>query len=256
MGVVPGDSLSARVGAVWVQLEADVRTYVADEGTTPVTTFLVLGAICWTTAQFSAFSIFRYDRGGPAVMAIGTVLFLNVGLESVVDVSERLPTVPMLVVATFRSDFAPPWVHRSHVTPITLNRLELPEVRAIVTNLAGAPRWLYESVYCQRGQAENLIKMHKSQLASDRTSCRSPIANQVRLVLHTAAYWLMLTLRDAVPKTHQLSKAEFATLRLHLLKIGARVTETVSRVRLAFAAACPQAELFRHLAGVLQPAAP
>jgi hypothetical protein len=41
------------------------------------------------------------------------------------------------------------------------------------------------------GQAENLIKRHKSQLASDRTSCRSPLANQMRLILHTAAYWLM-----------------------------------------------------------------
>src|SRR5712691_7136879 len=41
--------------------------------------------------------------------------------------------------------------------------------------------------------AENLIKLHKAQLASDRTSCRSPLANQMRLILHTAAYWLMLT---------------------------------------------------------------
>ena len=47
---------------------------------------------------------------------------------------------------------------------------------------------LYDSLYCARGQAENLIKLHKSQLASDRTSCRSALANQVRLVLHTAAY--------------------------------------------------------------------
>jgi len=98
--------------------------------------------------------------------------------------------------------------------------------------------------------------MHKSQLASDRTSCRSPIANQVRLVLHTAAYWLMLTLRDAVPGTHHLRNAEFATLRLRLLKLGARVTETVSRIRLAFAAACPEASLFRGIAITLQPAGP
>jgi len=47
---------------------------------------------------------------------------------------------------------------------------------------------------------ENLIKLHKSQLASDRTSCRAPLANQMRLILHTAAYWLMLELRDAIPK--------------------------------------------------------
>jgi hypothetical protein len=71
-------------------------------------------------------------------------------------------------------------------------------------------------IYCARGQAENLIKMHKSQLACDRTSCRSPIANQVRLVLLTAAYWM---------KSHQLAKAEFAMLPLRLLKLGARVTE-------------------------------
>uniref|UniRef100_UPI0019543350 transposase n=3 Tax=Gammaproteobacteria TaxID=1236 RepID=UPI0019543350 len=83
-----------------------------------------------------------------------------------------------------------------------------------------------------------------------------PIANQVRLVLHTAAYWLMLTLRDAVPRIHHLSKAEFATLRLRLLKLGARVTETASRIRLAFAAACPEASLVRAIAVTLQPAGP
>jgi Transposase DDE domain group 1 len=58
----------------------------------------------------------------------------------------------------------------------------------------------YDNLYCGRGQAENLIKLHKSQLASDRTGCRSALANQVRLVLHTAAYWLVLAVRDAIPK--------------------------------------------------------
>lgn len=131
------------------------------------------------------------------------------------------------------------------------------DIRFVVTNLGeGSAEHIYNVIYCARGQAENLIKMHKSQLASDRTSCRSPIANQVRLILHTAAYWLMLTLRDAVPATDCLRKAEFATLRLRLLKLGARVTETASRIRIAFAAAYPEADLFRHLAGVLQPAAP
>ena len=131
------------------------------------------------------------------------------------------------------------------------------DIRFVVTNLAnGSAEHIYDVIYCARGQAENLIKMHKSQLASDRTCCRSPIANQVRLVLHTAAYWLMLTLREAVPKAHQLSKAEFVTLRLRLLKLGARVSETGSRIRLAFAAACPEARLFRAIAITLQPAPP
>lgn len=78
------------------------------------------------------------------------------------------------------------------------------DIRFVVTSLAaGTPKHIYEVLYCARGQAENLIKLHKSQLASDRTSCRAPLANQVRLVLHTAAYWLILTLRDAIPKAQK-----------------------------------------------------
>ena len=131
------------------------------------------------------------------------------------------------------------------------------DIRFVVTNLEhGSPEWLYDSLYCARGQAENLIKLHKTQLASDRTSCRSAVANQVRLVLHTAAYWLMLAVRDAIPKARDLAKAEFATLRLRLLKIAARVVETASRVRLAFAACCPEADLFRGLPTALMPCGP
>ncbi len=131
------------------------------------------------------------------------------------------------------------------------------DIRFVVTSFAqpGA-EWVYASLYCARGQAENLIKLHKTQLASDRTSCRSPIANQLRLLLHTAAYWLMLTLRDRIPKPHPLAQAEFATLRLHLLKIAGRVIETASRLRIAFAAACPHAALFRGIARSFQPAGP
>ena len=105
-------------------------------------------------------------------------------------------------------------------------------------------------------RAENLIKLHKTQLASDRTSCRSPLANQVRLVLHTGAYWLMLRLRYAIPKPQPLATAEFTTLRMRLLKIAARISETASRVRIAFAAACPEADLFASLARCLHPALP
>ena len=131
------------------------------------------------------------------------------------------------------------------------------DIRFVVTNIEhGSAEWIYDSLYCARGQAENLIKLHKSQLASDRTSCRSATANQVRLVLHTAAYWLMLTVRDAIPKTRDLANAEFTTLRLRLIKIAARVIETASRVRLAFAACCPEADLFHGLPGALAPLGP
>jgi hypothetical protein len=131
------------------------------------------------------------------------------------------------------------------------------DIRYVVTNLpGGTAEWLYDSLYCARGQAENLIKLHKSELASDRTSCRSPLANQVRLVLHTAAYWVLLTVRDAIPSPQPLAGAQFKTLQLHLIKIAARVTETATRVRIAFAAACPNADLFSGLVRSFLPAGP
>jgi hypothetical protein len=140
---------------------------------------------------------------------------------------------------------------------IEATRLGL-DIRFVVTNIDyGSAEWLYESLYCARGQAENLIKLRKTQLASDRTSCRSALAKQVRLVLlHTAAYWLMLAVRDAIPAASDLAKAEFATLRLRLLKIAARVVEMATRVRLAFAAACPEADLFASLPAALMPRGP
>ena len=131
------------------------------------------------------------------------------------------------------------------------------DIRFVVTSVeTGSAEHIYETLYCARGQAENLIKLHKAQLASDRTSCRSPLANQMRLILHTAAYWLMLTVRNAIPKAHVLANAEFDTIRLRLLKLGARVIETAARVRLAFAAACPDAGLIRHIAAALMPTGP
>ncbi len=83
------------------------------------------------------------------------------------------------------------------------------DIRYVVTNITtGSAENIYYTLYCARGQMENLIKLHKSQLASDRTSCRSPLANQIRLILHTAAYWLMLEFADAIRKgkfRHSLS---------------------------------------------------
>ncbi|MEA2767476.1 MAG: hypothetical protein QOD93_438 [Acetobacteraceae bacterium] len=126
------------------------------------------------------------------------------------------------------------------------------DTRYVVTNIAQCGmQWLYESLYCASGQAENLIKRHKSQLASDRTSCHSPLANQMRLILHTAAYWLMLAVRGAIPAPQTLASGEFSIIRLRLLKVAVRIKETASRVRLAFAANCPDAALFRGLVGSL-----
>ena len=105
--------------------------------------------------------------------------------------------------------------------------------RFIVTNLAGLPKSLYEKVYCARGQAENLIKAHKLHLASDRTSCTKATANQFRLLIHTAAYWLMHSLRALAPKNSFWRDAQFDTLRLGLIKVAVRVTEMVTKIKVS-----------------------
>ena len=78
------------------------------------------------------------------------------------------------------------------------------DIRYVVTTLEGTAQHLYEDVYCQRGQMENLIKLHKAQLFSDRMSCLNATANQVRLVLHTASLWLMDCVRAAILQTSSL----------------------------------------------------
>ncbi len=120
--------------------------------------------------------------------------------------------------------------------------------RFIVTNLAGAPRWLYESVYCQRGQAENLIKAHKLHLSSDRTSCTSATANQFRLLIHTAAYWLLHTLRGLAPKTSFWRDAQFDTIRIALIKVAARITEMKTRIKVALPSCYPHQTSWARLA--------
>jgi hypothetical protein len=130
------------------------------------------------------------------------------------------------------------------------------DTRYIVTSLKGGPRHLYEDVYCARGRAENWIKLHKSQLASDRTSCSSAHANQFRLILHTGAYWLMHRLRAGVVRSHALARAEFATVRLALVKIAARVSEGAARIRVMFASACPHKTAIVKLATKLRSQGP
>jgi hypothetical protein len=121
--------------------------------------------------------------------------------------------------------------------------------RFIVTNLAGLPRSLYEKLYCARGQAENLIKAHKLHLASDRTSCSKATANQFRLLIHTAAYWLMLSLRGLAPSTSFWREAQFDTIRLCLIKVAGPVTEMVTRIKVSLPTACPYQAGFVMLAG-------
>ena len=120
--------------------------------------------------------------------------------------------------------------------------------RLVVTDLAGTPRWLYEDVYRARGQAENLIKAHKLHLASDRTSCTKATANQFRPVLHTAAYWLLHTMRGLAPQASFWRDAQLDTIRLALIKVAGRVTELATRIKVALPSGYPERDSLALLA--------
>jgi hypothetical protein len=130
------------------------------------------------------------------------------------------------------------------------------DTRFVITNLADKPKRLYERIYCARGQMENLIKAHKRHLASDRTSCTSALANQFRLVLHSGTYMLLHALRAASPKRSFWRTAQFDTLRARLLKLGARVIEKATRIKVVLPSACPDKAIFARLAGAFAPSGP
>ena len=123
------------------------------------------------------------------------------------------------------------------------------DVRYVVTNLSrGKPRRLYEKLYCARGQAENFIKAHKAHLASDRTSCTTATANQFRLFLHGAAYWVLWRFRQSAPKRSPWRTAQFDTIRLRLLKLAAQVVEKTRKIVIHLPTCCPDQQIFRLLA--------
>ena len=119
--------------------------------------------------------------------------------------------------------------------------------RFVVTDMEQArTQVLYQHLYCARGQAENEIKDHKLYLKSDRTACHRFEANQFRLLLHSAAYVLLETLRREVLRTTQWASATMETIQLRLLKLGARVHECKDRITISLPSSCPVAPVLRR----------
>jgi hypothetical protein len=119
--------------------------------------------------------------------------------------------------------------------------------RFIVTSLSrkeAEARYLYEKVYCARGEMENRIKECQLDLFADRTSSHTMRANQLRLWLASMAYVLLTALRRIGLKHTQFAQATCGTIRLKLLKIGALVTISVRRIKVAMASGCPYAHEF------------
>ncbi len=120
--------------------------------------------------------------------------------------------------------------------------------RFIVTNLPathGESRRLYEDIYCARGDMENRIKEQQLDLFADRTSAHTMRANQLRLWFSSFAYILMSALRRIALKDTRLANATCGTIRLKLLKIGARIKVSVRRFMIHLATACPYQDVFR-----------
>ena len=119
--------------------------------------------------------------------------------------------------------------------------------RFIVTSLpAGksAGRELYEKIYCARGEMENRIKECQLDLYADRTSAATMRANQLRLWFASLAYVLMEAVRRLGLRGTDMANATAGSIRLKLLKLGAVVTISVRRIRIAFATACPAKDIF------------
>jgi hypothetical protein len=122
--------------------------------------------------------------------------------------------------------------------------------RFIVTSLPVEEvdaRTLYEDVYCARGEMENRIKEQQMCLFADRTSCATMRANQLRLWLSSAAYTLLMALRQFGLQGTEMATARCDTIRLKLLKIGALVRTTVRRVWVSFSESCPYQRVFAQV---------
>ena len=126
--------------------------------------------------------------------------------------------------------------------------------RFVVTSLAAAhidARTLYEELYCARGEMENRIKEQQLMLFADRTNAATMRANQLRLYFSSVAYLLLHALRRLALVGTALAHAQCQTIRLTLLKIGARIRITVRHVWLALASGCPYAALFARVHATL-----
>ncbi len=117
-----------------------------------------------------------------------------------------------------------------------------PNPRFVVTSLKAdraAARELYEDIYCARGEMENRIKECQLDLYADRTSARTMRANQLRLWFASFAYVLVESLRRLGLRHTRLENATCGTIRLKLLKLGARITVSVRRIAVSMSSGAP-----------------
>ncbi len=129
------------------------------------------------------------------------------------------------------------WEHERRVLYMAEAMEKGTNTRFLVTTRSDDPKALY-GFYARRGERENWIKDFKLHIKADRLSCHRFISNQFRLLLHAAAYWLMDALRRKLVASGA-RRMRLDTLSLSLIKIGGRVRELFTKVRLYLASGHP-----------------
>jgi hypothetical protein len=134
---------------------------------------------------------------------------------------------------------AKPWDKRRRIIAKSEHNSQGPNRRYVVTNIKAPGKYLYEKVYCARGDMENRIKEQQLDLFADRTSCHDWWANQFRLLLSSLAYTLIERFRALALKNTQFVKAQCGTIRLKLLKIGAVIRRNTRKIYVSLSSAYP-----------------
>ena len=211
--------------------------------------------------------------GGFATPALFDVLDAEPGFDYVVAMGENAVLTryaePSMVDARTHSEAsgrtehvytearyaARTWAHARRVV-IKAEVVRLPgrdprdNPRFVVTNLRQTPRFLYERVYCARGDIENRIKELHDGLQIGRTRCSRFWANQLRVLLTAAAYVLMQELRRRAART-ACARAPVTTLRARLLTLGVPVVRSVRRIVLHLPTSTPFVDAWCHIARAL-----
>jgi hypothetical protein len=183
---------------------------------------------------------------------------LSETMELVKAESERTQK-PVRAFKDFRYRTLNSWSRERRVIGKAEYLIDKANPRFVVTSLSAAEidaQSLYEKQYCARGDMENRIKEQKTFLFADRTSAATMRANQLRLWFSSVAYLLISALRRLGLKDTELANAQCDTIRLKLLKIGARIRITARKIWISLSSSYPFVDLFRRVYANLAHASP
>ena len=183
---------------------------------------------------------------------------LSETMELVKAESERTQK-PVRAFKDFRYRTLDSWSRERRVIGKAEYLIDKANPRFVVTSLGAAEidgQSLYEKQYCARGEMENRIKEQKTFLFADRTSAATMRANQLRLWFSSVAYLLISALRRLGLKDTELANAQCDTIRLKLLKIGARIRITARKIWISLSSSYPFVDLFRRVYANLAHASP